>query len=80
MSNIAEGFDRGGNRELFQFLTVVHGSTAQVCSQLDVVLDTDYIHNGQFDALKERLEEISQRVGGLRRHLKNSSYKGRKHH
>ncbi|MEA2084022.1 MAG: four helix bundle protein [Thermodesulfobacteriota bacterium] len=39
MSNIAEGFDRGGNRELIQFLYIAKGSAAEVQAQLYVALD-----------------------------------------
>ncbi len=34
MSNIAEGFDRGSNREFTQFLYIAKGSTAEVQAQL----------------------------------------------
>ena len=39
MSNIAEGFGRGGNAELIQFLAIARGSAAEVQAQLYVALD-----------------------------------------
>lgn len=78
MSNIAEGFDRGGNREFLQLLSVARGSAAEVRSQLYVAFDAGYINSEQFDVLQEQTEEIARLIGGLIRHLKNSSYKGRK--
>ena len=39
MSNIAEGFDRGGTGEFVQFLAIAKGSAAEVKSQLYVALD-----------------------------------------
>jgi len=50
MSNIAEGFERGSNREFVQFLYQAKASTREVRSQLlYVALDLGYIDQEQFD-------------------------------
>ena len=44
MSNIAEGFERGGRGEFHQFLSTAKGSCGEVRSQLYVALDVDYLN------------------------------------
>src|SRR5215471_13174360 len=51
MSNIAEGFERGGRAEFHQFLSTAKGSCAEVRSQLYVALDVGYLHQPGFDDL-----------------------------
>jgi four helix bundle protein len=52
MSNIAEGFERGGNKEFLQFLAIAKGSVGEVESQIYVALDQVYIDEDEFASLK----------------------------
>ena len=78
MANIAEGFDRGGNRELIQFLFIAKGSTAEVQAQLYVALDAGYLKHEQFQQLYDLAGDTSRLIGGFIRYLKSRESTGGK--
>lgn len=67
MSNIAEGYDRGGRAEFHQFLVIAKGSCAEVRSQLYVAHDVNYIAPPLFEKLKQETEELSRIITGLKK-------------
>jgi len=73
MSNIAEGFGRGGNNEFIQFLFIAKGSLAEVKSQLYVSKDLDYITDLEFRKAYDLSEEIARLMNSFIRNLKSRS-------
>ena len=78
MSNIAEGFDRGGVREFIQFLFIAKGSAAEVQAQLYVALDAGYITQEQFKGLYDLAGNTGRLIGGFIRYLKSREQAGGK--
>jgi four helix bundle protein len=78
MSNIAEGFERGRDRQILQFLAMAKGSTGEVRSQLHVALDAGYQSQSEPDEIYRLAAETSRRIGGLMRYPKNAKPKGAK--
>jgi four helix bundle protein len=66
MSNLAEGFERGGRKEFHHFLCVAKASCAEIRSQLYVALDIGYLDQSMFDHLVRQAEEVARIIGGLR--------------
>ena len=66
MSNLAEGFDRGGRPEFHRFLVIAKGSCAEVRSQLYIASDIGYIDKENFNNLYSLTSELSRIIGGLR--------------
>ena len=74
--NIAEGFERGSNKEFANFLNIAKGSAGEVRAILYILLDNRYITQNQFDATKKSVLEISSHLANFRKFLlKNSAYK-----
>ncbi|MFN8006709.1 MAG: four helix bundle protein [Terriglobia bacterium] len=65
LSNIAEGFERGGDREFFQFLAQAKGSAGELRSQLYLALDRGYLSPTEFNELCAFARRISRMISGM---------------
>ena len=78
MSNIAEGYGRGGNKEFVQFLSTARGSVSEVQAQLYVALDAGHIDRKQFNELFKCSADTNNLINGFIRYLSTSKMKGSK--
>lgn len=77
-ANIAEGFERGGNREFIQFLSTSKGSTGEGQDHLYTALDENHISQKEFDVLYTQAAEVAKLTGSFMNYLRQSEIRGPK--
>jgi hypothetical protein len=77
-SNFGEGFERDGNREFSQLLSIAKGSIGETRAQLIYALDFGYLKPETFSELDELAKNAKACLVGSICYLNDSSFRGRK--
>lgn len=77
MDNIAEGFERSGQFEFVNFLSIAKGSCGEVRSQIYRGMDQKYFPDDSLNLLKA-YEELASKISGFIKYLNQSNIKGQK--
>jgi four helix bundle protein len=78
MDNIAEGFGRGGNKELIHFLTIARGSNDETRSQIHQAFARGYLDELAFESYYEQSKSLSDQITAFIIYLQRTEHTGSK--
>jgi four helix bundle protein len=64
-SNLAEGDERGSNKDAVRFFYFAKGSLAEIQTQLEIAYEIEYLDNSTFKDLDEKCTVIGKMLGSL---------------
>jgi len=73
MNNIAEGFERGTDKDFARFLDIAKASCGEVRSMLYLAEDLRYIDSNMSKDLRGKSVSISKGISALSKHLRSST-------
>lgn len=73
MNNIAEGYERGSNKDFAKFLFIARGSAGEVRSMLYLAKDQGYLPDKRFDDALVLAVRVAQLCWGMIKHLQKHS-------
>jgi four helix bundle protein len=65
MNNIAEGYERKGNKEFIKFLYIAKGSAAEVRSMLYLAIELKYVNSNDFNIMYNKTISISRMISSF---------------
>lgn len=72
-SNIAEGYERGSDKEMANFLNYAKGSAGELRTQIHIGMEIRYIDHENGKRWLQEIEEISKMLHGLIRAVKTGA-------
>src|SRR3989344_6741985 len=73
VSNIAEGADRGSDKENRQFLLMARGSLSELQTQLLIANDLELINRNDYNELANKSTEVHKMINGLLKSFNRNS-------